>query len=117
MSIRDYIDIIEKSLSKLLEFDPILVPAIKHLPTGRIFRGKSGEYHHDVAEVNGFFGVNWRDNPELVTGFVNHKGQFLTRERALDYAIENDLLHDMAKEYMSGEDVPAELGASFLKKR
>ena len=122
MGIRDYITIIETGFKnllmelELLEYDPVLVPAIKHLPTGKIYRGKPGQYHHDVAQENGLYGVNWKYQPDLETGFVNHKGHFINRQRALDYALRHDLLHDRAKQYLATDDAPAELGASFLKK-
>jgi hypothetical protein len=100
----------------IVESDQYLVPAVKQKSTGKIFRGEVGQYHHDIAEKNGFFRVDWKKNPDLEFGFVNQKGHFLDRKRALDYAIEHDLLHDAAKKYLALPDAPAELGASFLKK-
>jgi hypothetical protein len=115
MGIRDYIRIVEQLLG-LSEAEPSLAPAVKNLTSGRIFRGQRGQMHHDVAQANGFFGVGWKDNPALQLGFINHKGQFIDRMRALDYAQQHDLLHPMAQRYIATDGTPAELGASFLRK-
>jgi hypothetical protein len=104
---------------EILENDPFLVPAVKHIPTGKVYKGDLGQIHWDVVKQNnvtGEEGTNWRDNPDYQTGFVNHKGHFLNRKRALDYAIENDLLHPNAVRYLASDNAPDELGASFLKK-
>ena len=92
------------------------IELVRELPTGKIFRGEPGQMHHQVAEKHGIFGVGWKDDPSIQLGFMNHKGQFLTRSRALDYAIQHDLMHDTAKRYIAKDGTPAELGASFLKK-
>lgn len=119
MAIRDFISMVETLFPdkpELDEAEPYLVPAVKHIETNRIFRGVPGDMHHNVAERNGFFGVDWKHHPEIQLGFVNHKGHFLDRARALEYAQEHDMLHDMARRYIAKDDTPAELGASFLKK-
>jgi hypothetical protein len=100
----------------LLEAEPSLVPAIIHRPTGKIFKGEPGRYHHDIAEKNGFFQPKWKESNDFVLGFIDHKGHFLNRTRALDYAEKHDLLHDAAKKYLATDNAPLELGASFLKK-
>ena len=117
MQIRDFMTIVGRLFERLkLVEEPSLAPAVKHRPTNKIYRGKPGQMHHDVAQYNGLFGVGWKDNPELQLGFINHKGQFLDRTRALDYAQRHDMLHDMARRYIATDGAPAELGASFLKK-
>lgn len=98
-----------------LDEEPSLAPAVKHLPTNRIYRGQPGQMHHDVAKDNGFLGVGWKLDPRLQLGFINHKGHFLDRTRALDYAKHHDMLHDMARRYIATDDAPHMLGASFLK--
>ena len=100
----------------LFEAEPALVPAIKQLSTGQIFKGSSGQYHHDIAEKYGFFRPEWKHDSDYKLGFVNHKGQFLNRSQALEYAVKHDLIHDAAKRYLALDDSPSELGASFLKK-
>jgi hypothetical protein len=115
MGIRDYIRIVERFMG-LEEAEPSLAPAVKNRTSKRIFRGMPGQMHHDVAQANGFFGVGWKDNPELQLGFINHKGQFIDRNRALNYAQQHDMLTPMAQRYIAADGTPAELGASFLKK-
>lgn len=111
MRMRDVMTIVNR-LFGLVE-EPSLSPAVKR--SGHIFRGKPGQMHHDVAQANGFFGVGWKDEPDTQLGFINHKGHFIDRVRALDYAQQHDMLHDMARRYIGTEGTPAELGASFLK--
>jgi hypothetical protein len=112
--IREFMTIVDR-LFRLVEAEPSLAPAIKFLPTGQIFRGRPGQLHHDVGTAHGLFGVGWKDNPNLLLGFIDHKGRFLDRSRALEYARQHDLLHDMAQRYIATDGTPAELGASFLK--
>lgn len=116
MNLRHYMNLVAKFLLRESDNQPFLVPAIRSLSSGKIFAGERGDDHWQVAQRVGLSGVDWRDNPDIETGFVNHKNQFINRVRALDYAQEHDLLHDKAKRYLSGEDAPGELGASFLKK-
>lgn len=57
-----------------------LLPAVR-TPEGKIVKGEAGMAHGEIA-------------PELsgVEGFVNHKGHFLSRERAMEYAKEHGLI-------------------------
>ena len=52
-------------------------------------------------------------NPDVQPGFINHKGHFLDRVKALDYAREHDMLTPAAKRYTNSEG--AMLGASFIR--
>lgn len=111
---RKYITIVEQMFRNLTEGEPYLVPAIKH--NGKVYRGHVGDDHSIVAKANGLFGVGWKNRPDIITGFVNHQGHFLSRHHALNYALKHDLIHDRARQYLANDGVDAELGASFLKK-
>lgn len=116
MRIRDFMTIVERLIDRLtLVEEPALSPAIKDLSNNKIYRGTPGQMHHDVAAEHGFFRVGWKNDPKLMLGFMNHKGHFLDRRRALAYAQNHDMLHSMARRYIGTDGTPAELGASFLK--
>ena len=109
-----YSDLSEEHL--LEDIEPSLVPAIIQRSTGKIFKGEPGSYHHTIAEKNGFFNPGWKESGNFELGFINHKGHFLNRKKALDYAAKHDLIIDAAKRYLATDEAPAELGATFLKK-
>ena len=94
--------------------EPSLVAAVRY--NGKVHAGKPGQVHWDVARQLGISGPQWKERKGIETGFVNHKGHFLNRERALAYAAQHDLLHPYAMTYLASPDAPDELGASFLKK-
>lgn len=99
---------------ELDEGEPSLVAAVRY--NGKVHAGTLGQVHWDVAKDIGIDGPKWKERAGIETGFVNHKGHFLSRERALAYAAKHDMLHPKALSYLSSPDVPAELGASFLKR-
>ena len=58
----------------------------------------------------------WGEQTEQ--GFINHKGHFLTRRLAMEYAQQNDLLNAQAQRFVQQrpQDARLELGASFLSR-
>lgn len=73
---------------------PMLRPALKY--GEKLYKGKEGQQHLDVLpkELQSEFtrqAMSGEDISHFNFGFVNHKGQFLDREAALKYAIENGL--------------------------
>jgi hypothetical protein len=93
---------------------PALAPAIRG--GGKIFKGDVGETHLDVLDAI--------EDKQLASrllsdadnrGFVTEKGKFLSRDRAVDYALQNDLVDpDFASYYRP--DQYSELIADHLKK-
>ncbi len=78
---------------------PSLRPALKYMD--KIYKAKPGEQHLDALPENlrDTFqkqALSGEDITNFNFGFMNHKGQFLTREDALKYAIDNGILdpHD-----------------------
>lgn len=78
---------------------PSLRPALKYMD--KIYKAKPGEQHLDALPENlrDTFqkqALSGEDISNFNFGFMNHKGQFLTREDALKYAIDNGILdpHD-----------------------
>jgi hypothetical protein len=96
------------------EGEPSLVAAVRY--QGRVHPGLQGQTHWDVGKALGIAGPEWKYRDDVQTGFVSHKGHFLTRQRALAYAIQHDLVHQHALRYLATPDAPDELGATFLKK-
>lgn len=75
--------------------DPKLRPAVRQKDTGKIFTGIAGIHGNDTIFEN---------------GFVNHKGQFLNRQRAMDYAWEHDLIPRWAQQYATpGTELTSEM--------
>ena len=93
---------------------PALAPAIRG--GGKVFKGGVGETHLDVLDAI--------EDKQLASrllsdadnrGFVTEKGKFLSRDRAVDYALQNDLVDpDFASYYRP--DQYSELIADHLKK-
>lgn len=82
---------------------PYLIPAIKHLETGKIYKGKKGGHHGDlIHDINWEHGYNreFFKRPDVEFGFINHKGHFLNRNQAAIYAADNSLLSDYGIEYV-----------------
>lgn len=78
---------------------PFLRPALKY--GEKIYKGKPGQQHLDVLPqelVPEFqkLAMSGEDISKYNFGFMNHKGQFLDREAALKYAIDEGLMspHD-----------------------
>jgi len=81
---------------------PFLRPALKH--NGKIYKGKEGQQHLDVLpkELEADFNqkaMTGEDISHYNFGFMNHKGQFLNREAALDYAVKEGLIDPTAGQY------------------
>lgn len=73
---------------------PLLRPALRY--GEKLYKGKEGQQHLDVLpkELQTLFeqqAMSGEDISNFNFGFVNHKGQFLDREAALKYAIDNGL--------------------------
>ena len=108
------------AFTRLDATDPSLTPALKHRPTSQIFRGQPGDLHSDIAKRHrDVIGHDWLLNDDIQPGFVNHKGHFLSRQRALAYAQEHDLLNERAKKYFSspGANAGLGMGVTFLAKQ
>jgi hypothetical protein len=81
---------------------PILRPALKY--KDKIYKAPAGGEHLDAlpkelqAEFNQM-AMSGEDISHFNFGFMNHKGQFLNREAALDYGIEHGLVSPDAKKY------------------
>ena len=73
-----------------------LIPAMKI--GDKIYKGKPGDEHIDIINKNRLglddFEEGLGDNR---FGFINHKGQFLNREKAMEYAKNNDLVKSRSK--------------------
>ena len=76
---------------------PTLIPAVKH--NGKVYQGTAGRDHFSVKGLPG--GIMARVFADANNfGFVNHKGQFMTRERAAQYALDNDLVDPRYRKYL-----------------
>ncbi len=76
---------------------PRLLTAIKH--EGKIIKGRQGEAHPKLAERSGVYEKDARQElydrrqaGNEVEGFINHKGHFLDRDKAREYAREHNLI-------------------------
>lgn len=74
---------------------PFLRPALKY--EGKIYKAPVGGQHLDAIPADVYpkfqqMAMNGEDINHFNFGFMNHKGQFLDREKALDYAIKEGLL-------------------------
>jgi len=81
---------------------PFLRPALKH--EVKIYKGKEGQQHLDVLPKHLEADFNQKamtgeDISHYNFGFMNHKGQFLNREAALDYAVKEGLIDPTAGQY------------------
>jgi hypothetical protein len=86
----------------VLGSSPILRPALKI--GDKIYKGKPGQEHLDVLPPEMYpefqrAAMAGEDLGKYEFGFMNHKGQFLDREKALDYGIEHGLVSPDAKKY------------------
>lgn len=74
---------------------PVLRPALKY--KDKIYKAKEGQQHLDAlpVELQDTFqkmAMSGEDISHFNFGFINHKGHFLQREDALEYAIEHGIL-------------------------
>ncbi len=81
---------------------PFLRPALKY--EGKIYKAPVGGQHLDalppeLADTFQKQAMSGEDISNFNFGFMNHKGQFLTREKALDYAINEGLVDPHAGQY------------------
>ena len=84
---------------------PRLVPAVK--VNGKVYA--AGTNHFDALSKAFWDGAGrGAASDGNNRGFVNHKGQFLTRARAMRYAVENDLIADRFKAYSDAPELIAE---------
>lgn len=84
---------------------PFLRPALKY--EGKIYKAPVNGQHLDALPdnlVNQFHqdAMSGEDISKYNFGFMNHKGQFLDREKALDYAIKEGLLHPNSEAARAG---------------
>jgi len=85
-----------------LNATPSLRPALKY--KDKLYKGKAGQAHQDVipdALYPEFQQMAMRgdDISHYNFGFVNDKGQFLTREKALEYGVNSGLIDPSAGKY------------------
>jgi hypothetical protein len=81
--------------SAMLGATPMLRPALKY--NGRIYKAPVGGQHLDVipASVYPEFqrqAMSGEDISKFNFGFMNHEGQFMNREQAMDYAVKEGLI-------------------------
>jgi hypothetical protein len=81
---------------------PFLRPALKY--EGKIYKAPMGGQHLDAIPADVYpkfqqMAMNGEDINHFNFGFMNHKGQFLDREKALDYAIKEGLLDPHSAQY------------------
>lgn len=100
---------------------PFLRPALKYKE--KIYKAPEGGQHLDALpkELQSIFEqqvMSGEDISNFNFGFINHKGQFLNREKALDYAIKEGLLDPQNAQYgaltstlMSDSNIAAPLSA------
>lgn len=81
---------------------PFLRPALKY--GEKLYKGKEGQQHLDVIP-NDLYptfqkqAMSGEDISNFNFGFLNHKGQFMDREAALKYAIDNGLVEPQAAQF------------------
>lgn len=83
-----------------------LRPALKH--GEKLYKGKVGQEHADLIPDHLYPEFQKRamsgdDISDFNFGFMNHKGQFLDRQKALDYARDNNLLNPEYADKLKGE--------------
>ena len=81
---------------------PSLRPALKY--KDRLYKGKEGQQHQDIIPKELYpeferMAMSGEDISHYNFGFVNDKGQFLTREKALEYGINTGLIDPHAGKY------------------
>lgn len=81
---------------------PFLRPALKY--QGKIYKAPVGGQHLDalppeLVDTFNKMAMSGEDISHFDFGFMNHKGQFLNRDRALDYAIKEGLIDPSAGQY------------------
>lgn len=81
---------------------PFLRPALKHKE--KLYKGKPGQEHQDIIpkELYDDFtrkAMAGEDLAEYNFGFMNDKGHFLTREKALEYGIANGIIDPHAGKF------------------
>lgn len=86
----------------VLGSSPFLRPALKY--ENKIYKAPVGGQHLDalpehLADMFQKQAMSGEDISNFNFGFMNHKGQFLDREKALDYAIKEGLLDPHAGQY------------------
>lgn len=84
---------------------PFLRPALKY--EGKVYKAPQGGQHMDAvpAHLQDEFtraAMRGDDISNYNFGFMNHKGQFLSREAALDYAIKEGLIDPSSAEARAG---------------
>jgi hypothetical protein len=96
-------EILEQYVDELLtESEPYLLPAYKDIK-GRIHVGKRGENHGAVVRAGE---RKYGEEGEAASdGVVNHKGHYLNRERAMDYAIKHDLIAQGWEPYLNPNEL------------
>lgn len=82
------------------ETKAFLRPALKY--GEKLYKGKPGQQHHDIipSDLYGDYSrkaLRGDDMADYNFGFMDHKGRFLSREDALNYAIENGLVNSEMK--------------------
>jgi hypothetical protein len=85
-----------------LNATPSLRPALRY--KDKLYKGKEGQQHLDVIPENlyGDFqkkAMSGQDIKDYNFGFINDKGQFLDREKALEYGINTGLIDPQAGKY------------------
>jgi hypothetical protein len=82
---------------------------------GKVSVGDMGETHIDLGRILPYL-YPGQDVSRAEVGFVNHKGHFLDRQQAWDYAKDNDLLgkHAMSKLDHASRGRPQELDTDDL---
>jgi hypothetical protein len=93
---------VEKGAGEVLGSAPFLRPALKY--GDKIYKAPMGGQHLDAlpAHLQDTFqqqAMNGEDISNFNFGFMNHKGQFLDREKALDYGIKEGLIDPSAGQY------------------
>lgn len=79
-----------------------LRPALKY--KDKLYKGKEGQQHLDVIPKDLYpeferMAMSGEDLAHYNFGFMNHKGQFLDREKALKYAIDEGIVDAHAGQY------------------
>ncbi len=92
----------EEGAAAALGSSPFLRPALKY--EGKIYKAPMGGQHLDAlpAHLADEFerqAMSGEDISNFNFGFMNHKGQFLNREAALDYGIKEGLIDPHAGQY------------------
>lgn len=86
----------------VLNATPSLRPALKY--KDRLYKGKEGQQHMDVIPKELYpefekMAMSGEDISHYNFGFINDKGQFLTREKALEYGINTGLIDPHAGKF------------------